>query len=343
MRYCVVTTAAIIVTLIGTVAIAQHGGDIDADGIVDLGDVAAFEACAGGPGVLPEPGCWVFDFDRDVDVDFADYAAMQRAFAVPPSGYERVAGIWHGTGETPDGQEFPFRLTLAQWGHRIWGLGELTVNPGDPLNGRPAFHLAGSIHGGRMVLSMSAELTNLCFVHSPDAYIATIDLDNVTGALTLTDVAAYLPAACDQVVRGFSATRTDSPHQPGNADILGTWEGHMVTPAGWFYSPIPFWHHRKSFQMLGPAVAGWMQVSSGGPWGTMSLEWDVLSQLAVYRWVCESRFTYKGVIDGNKFSGVFKWRFSSPGEETPDEMFDGVFVYTLREVFVPPEPIVPGC
>ena len=50
-----------------------HGGDLNGDGIVDLEDYALFHSCLTGPdGGIPK-GCRVADFDRDADVDLADY------------------------------------------------------------------------------------------------------------------------------------------------------------------------------------------------------------------------------------------------------------------------------
>ncbi len=56
-------------------------GDGDGDGDVDLLDFAAYVECVTGPGVgeVP-PGCEVFDFDGDKDVDFADGGELQLAF-----------------------------------------------------------------------------------------------------------------------------------------------------------------------------------------------------------------------------------------------------------------------
>ncbi len=53
-------------------------GDFDADGDVDLFDFSAFLDCVSGPGggVSP-PGCAVFDFDEDDDVDLGDAGLLQ--------------------------------------------------------------------------------------------------------------------------------------------------------------------------------------------------------------------------------------------------------------------------
>lgn len=316
---------------------AQHFGDSDFNGVVDLADYAAFQECVSGPGVAPNVGCWLFDFDLDVDVDLDDFGAFQRAFAASNTTLDQVAGLWQGTGTTTDGDTFGFQLTLAQWGHRIFGVGELNVDPGDFLNGRPAFHLSGSIHDNVMVLGMSASLTNLCFLHSFDSFIATLELDPVAKTITLTNVVDYLPATCDQVVADFTVSRIDVPFEPGNADILGTWSGDMRLPAGWFYAPTPFFHKQKSFEESKESVLGFIETTAGGLWVPMALEWDPSMQTASYRWACEAAFTYEGRIDGNKFSGVLRWAFN------PTETFEGVFVHTLQDEFVPPVPLDPKC
>ena len=118
---------------------------------------------------------------------------------------------------------------------------------------------------------------------------------------------------------------------------LGTWDGNMRTPAGWLYAPIPFWHQRKSFEESDESVLGYIETIPGGLWVPMALEWDPSMQTASYRWACEAAFTYEGRIDGNKFSGVFRWA------SNPTETFDGVFVYTLQEEFVSPVPLDPKC
>jgi hypothetical protein len=60
-------------------------GDADCDGTVDRGDLAVLVDCLGGPGALsPGDPCdanrfFVFDMDRDGDVDLHDYQALQTA------------------------------------------------------------------------------------------------------------------------------------------------------------------------------------------------------------------------------------------------------------------------
>lgn len=49
-------------------------GDADADGDVDLSDIASFERCFGATPTTA--GCLVFDFDRDDTIDLEDFAAL---------------------------------------------------------------------------------------------------------------------------------------------------------------------------------------------------------------------------------------------------------------------------
>ncbi|MCB9851111.1 MAG: right-handed parallel beta-helix repeat-containing protein [Phycisphaerales bacterium] len=59
-------------------------GDADCDGSVALADYLQWNACMTGPGGGPyPPGCNVFDFELDHDVDAADFAAWQRALSIP--------------------------------------------------------------------------------------------------------------------------------------------------------------------------------------------------------------------------------------------------------------------
>jgi hypothetical protein len=55
-------------------------GDINGDGHVDLVDYSSFYDCLEGPDVSLNPGCEVFDFDEDGNIDADDFAAFQRAF-----------------------------------------------------------------------------------------------------------------------------------------------------------------------------------------------------------------------------------------------------------------------
>jgi len=54
-------------------------GDNDGDGDLDLVDFKAFVPCATGPLAAVEPGCAIFDFDLDNDIDAMDHAAFQAA------------------------------------------------------------------------------------------------------------------------------------------------------------------------------------------------------------------------------------------------------------------------
>jgi hypothetical protein len=55
-------------------------GDGDADGQVGEGDAAPFVDCLTGPQVERVAACDIMDFDRDRDVDLADFAGFQTAF-----------------------------------------------------------------------------------------------------------------------------------------------------------------------------------------------------------------------------------------------------------------------
>jgi hypothetical protein len=58
-------------------------GDVDCNGIVDLNDFRAVAGCVGGADRVVSLGCEGVDFDADGDVDLVDVAALQRAFARP--------------------------------------------------------------------------------------------------------------------------------------------------------------------------------------------------------------------------------------------------------------------
>ncbi|MFQ5413216.1 MAG: dockerin type I domain-containing protein [Phycisphaerae bacterium] len=59
-------------------------GDADGDGVIDLTDYAAFNACLAGPGIPLGPDCAVDDFDFDGDVDLADFQRFERALSDKP-------------------------------------------------------------------------------------------------------------------------------------------------------------------------------------------------------------------------------------------------------------------
>jgi uncharacterized protein (TIGR03790 family) len=68
----------------------ELGGDINADGMVNLQDLAGFRACLGGPGVASDPVCLPYDFDNDGDYDLLDFAGLQQTYTggdvTPPDG-----------------------------------------------------------------------------------------------------------------------------------------------------------------------------------------------------------------------------------------------------------------
>ncbi len=55
-------------------------GDVNGDGVVGPGDFAAFTPCFSGSGGAFGPGCDVFDFDLDGDVDCADWSDFHAAW-----------------------------------------------------------------------------------------------------------------------------------------------------------------------------------------------------------------------------------------------------------------------
>ncbi len=57
-------------------------GDGDGDGDVDAIDYGLFQDCVEAGDPLPD-GCWVFDFDVDLDVDLHDFAGFQIARGAP--------------------------------------------------------------------------------------------------------------------------------------------------------------------------------------------------------------------------------------------------------------------
>jgi hypothetical protein len=64
-----------------TLSLVQLPGDWDGDGDVDLSDYEQLLTCMTGPGgTALGPGCSVFDFEPDQDVDLYDAAAFMRSF-----------------------------------------------------------------------------------------------------------------------------------------------------------------------------------------------------------------------------------------------------------------------
>jgi len=56
------------------------GGDMNGDGMVDIADYPAFEACLAGPAAAMSICCGLADMDDDNDCDLDDFASFQRAF-----------------------------------------------------------------------------------------------------------------------------------------------------------------------------------------------------------------------------------------------------------------------
>ncbi|MGB0715258.1 MAG: hypothetical protein ACPGXK_05230 [Phycisphaerae bacterium] len=56
-------------------------GDYDNNGVVDAADAASLISCRTEPFELPAPGCEIFDYDGDDDVDMADAAWLFRLYA----------------------------------------------------------------------------------------------------------------------------------------------------------------------------------------------------------------------------------------------------------------------
>ncbi len=75
-------------------------GDCDNDCDSDLGDYRCFVACHQGPAAGLLPDCSRFDFDRDADVDNADFAVFQRRLQSTPPTCGSPIAMWHFN-ETP--------------------------------------------------------------------------------------------------------------------------------------------------------------------------------------------------------------------------------------------------
>jgi outer membrane protein assembly factor BamB len=69
-------------------AFRDVAGDLDHDGDIDLADLGTLGDCMTGPRIwgtraLTPPGCELLDFDRDWDVDVADFARIQIELSAP--------------------------------------------------------------------------------------------------------------------------------------------------------------------------------------------------------------------------------------------------------------------
>jgi hypothetical protein len=266
--------------------------------------------------------------------------AVELAQAMP---VDRVMGLWEGMAEARDGNTYPFELTLAQWGTQIYGVGVLTVNPANPLFGLPAVRIDGRIEGTTLTLGMSGVLNNECFTIQPSAttaYGLTVVHDPATETLVATRVAPLNPIGCGQLFETFTVARADEPWQDGNNGILGTWDGRVSAPPGWVFTTIPAFHQRKSFFIdSGVGLRGFLEFFPfpGSAWGEMDLTWNPVSQRSTYIYECVPQYVYVGVIDGNKFTGIWK-----PTDQS-NKSFIGVFSHTLQDFFEEPGPLATPC
>ena len=77
-------TGASIIPLLGPAVTVITRGDLNADGAIDFVDFDGFATCMGGPGVpAGSEECCRVDFDRDSDIDLADYRGLQLAHSAP--------------------------------------------------------------------------------------------------------------------------------------------------------------------------------------------------------------------------------------------------------------------
>jgi len=259
--------------------------------------------------------------------------------AAPSAFIAPVMGEWIGRGRTPEGETYPFTLILVQWRGQIYGMGELEVNPGNPFEGLPAVRFDGEINGpgNLLVLGMSGKLTNLFYQTDTGAFTAEIRHHGDT--LSVIDIADNGIPGYTQLVDDFTVVRSDFQYLPNARGVLGSWEGRIFTPAGWFFAPIPFWHELKSFWLERSILTGAFETSPGGsaPWYKMRLKEDPATKMYEYDWMCWNAFAYRGMVMENQFSGILKW-FGDPDEE-----FIGVFSFARTDSFITPDPYIDDC
>jgi hypothetical protein len=265
--------------------------------------------------------------------------AFRLEMAVPSQHIAPVMGEWTGSARTPVGETYPFTLILAQWQNQIYGMGELEVNPGNPFEGLPAVRFDGGINGpgNLLVLGMSGKLTNRFYQTETGAFTAEIRHHGDT--LSVIDITDNGYPGYIQLVDDFTVVREDFQYQPNSRGILGSWEGSVVTPAGWVFAPIPFWHELKSFWLERSILTGALQTYPSGtaPWYKMRLTEDPVSQMYEYDWMCWYAFAYRGMVMENHFSGILKWYGDPDGE------FFGVFSFARTDSFIPPDPYIDDC
>jgi len=256
-----------------------------------------------------------------------------------PAPRTKVMGTWSGTAVDPLGESYPFHMTLAQMGPEVYGIGTMTVDPSNPLFGRPSVRLRGTAGSGLLHLGVSGLLNNACSEASTSAYDAEVLYDPATETLVTLGVTAQTAVGCGQLFAHFEVARLDEPYTAGNTSLLGTWKGRVDGPYGWIFAPPVLTPPRKSFFLSARGtLKGFFESRPEGPWGELNLTWDPATGRAEYAYECVTIYTLAGLVDGNKLSGVAKYT------GVPDDDFYGVFVHTLQPVFIQPGPaFAPFC